>query len=129
MVFEHAFWDITDSGRNNLIHCSNYHTRVSDSSSRYCGRHLNPEVDQLTEVSVCSKYFLNTSTHMYSLLSKPVLFSGRTYPFRVSVYTDENEVCTAADPSTCEADITIAGLPGHPGGITGFAINYVQAAC
>ena len=62
----------------------------------------------------------------YSLLSKPVLFSGRTYPFRVSVYTDENEVCTAAETITCEADLAIAG---HPGGITGFAINYVQAAC
>eukprot|EP00093_Oithona_nana_P001312 01312.XXX_3226_2112_1 [CDS] Oithona nana genome sequencing. len=77
---------------------------VTASSSRYCGRHLNPAADELAEVSVCS----------------------RTYPFRVSVYTDENEVCTAADPSTCEADVTIAG---HPGGITGFAINYVQAAC
>jgi len=77
---------------------------VSASSSRYCGRHLNPAVDQLAEVSVCS----------------------RTYPFRVSVYTDENEICTAANTITCEADIVIAG---HPGGITGFAINYVQSAC
>ena len=37
---------------------------VTASSSRYCGRHLNPAVDQLAEVSVCSKYFLNTSTHV-----------------------------------------------------------------
>ena len=37
---------------------------VTASSSRYCGRHLNPAVDQLAEVSVCSKYFLNTSTYV-----------------------------------------------------------------
>ena len=74
-------------------------------------------------------------------------FSGRAYPFRVSVYTDENEVitliffsflgvtiqffhllqiCNVAAETTCENEVNIAT---HPGGITGFALNYVQSAC
>ena len=74
-------------------------------------------------------------------------FSGRAYPFRVSVYTDENEVitlifvsfwevskqfslllqiCSAAMEILCEIEVNIAT---HPGGIVGFALNYVQATC
>ena len=74
-------------------------------------------------------------------------FSGRAYPFRVSVYTDENEVitlifvsfwevskqfslllqiCSAAMEIFCEIEVNIAT---HPGGIVGFALNYVQATC
>lgn len=77
---------------------------ASTSSSRFCGRHLNPTSGEVADVSVCS----------------------RAYPFRVSVYTDENEACSAVTEPLCENEVNIAT---HPGGITGFALNYVQSAC
>lgn len=77
---------------------------ASTSGSRFCGRHLNPTSGEMDDISVCS----------------------RAYPFRVSVLTDENEQCGAANENMCENEVAIAT---HPGGITGFALNYVQAAC
>ena len=49
---------------------------------------------------------------------------GRIYPFTLGVYFNDNEECTAATgaAATCETDTL-------PGGITGFALNFVQQSC
>jgi len=68
---------------------------------RYCGRYLNTATNTAGNVSICS----------------------RIYPFRIGVVTDNTELCTAVDMTQlCEADTA-------PGGIIGFALNYVQSSC
>lgn len=68
---------------------------------RFCGRYLNVITNTEGSVSVCS----------------------RIYPFRIGVNFDNTELCTALDMTQlCEADTA-------PGGIIGFALNYVQGSC
>ena len=55
-----------------------------------------------------------------------VIISGRAYPFRLGVTTDNFEVCTAAAANTCEEDLSAADMPG---GILGFALGFEQKAC
>jgi len=77
-------------------------TTPTASSARFCGRYLNPTTNTNSHVSVCS----------------------RIYPFTLGVYFNDNEECNAAsgEADLCETD-TI------PGGITGFALNFVQQSC
>ena len=53
------------------------------------------------------------------------VFTGRSYPFQISVKTDDNEACiamTADMANMCEGGLV-------PGGIIGFAIGYTQNSC
>ena len=63
-------------------------------------------------------------TLLYLLFTLLSFFAGRIYPFTLGVYFNDNEECNAAsgEADLCETD-TI------PGGITGFALNFVQQSC
>lgn len=52
-------------------------------------------------------------------------FTGRSYPFKIGVVTDDNEACivnTADMAHMCEASEL-------PGGIMGFALGFSQKSC
>jgi len=78
-------------------------TTPTEGVERFCGRQFSTIVDD-DSTTVCS----------------------RSYPFRVGVTFDANEICTAQTALACELNLAIASMPG---GIIGFAIGYVQNTC
>ena len=88
--------------------------------SRFCGRYLNPATNIAAAATVCSKSPFYLIFHDSRFFFN---FSGRTYPFRLGVTTDDMEICNAAPDSTnCELDTV-------PGGILGFALGFAQMSC
>jgi len=80
--------------------------QVAAAQDRFCGRFLSILDADADQDTVCT----------------------RSYPFRLGVKTDDNEVNPAiATTLVSESDLSAATQP--PGGITGFALNFYQGAC
>jgi len=78
---------------------------TTDHENRFCGGFLNSATTTtIASETVCTK----------------------TYPFRLGVVTDADEICTAAALPTCENKLSAAT---EPPGILGFAIEAYQVAC
>eukprot|EP00096_Caligus_rogercresseyi_P004480 TRINITY_DN1875_c0_g1_i1.p1 TRINITY_DN1875_c0_g1~~TRINITY_DN1875_c0_g1_i1.p1 ORF type:complete len:412 (-),score=19.94 TRINITY_DN1875_c0_g1_i1:127-1362(-) len=76
-------------------------TNSATTTTKFCGRFLNPARGETAEASVCS----------FSI------------PFRVTFKTDSDEICTdTAGGNTCEAAKV-------PGGTIGFFLKFAQIAC